>query len=39
MADVRDLVAQYRLVTLTGAGGIGKTRLAHRLRATRPGRT
>jgi predicted ATPase/class 3 adenylate cyclase len=28
MAEVRDLLAEHRLVTLTGAGGIGKTRLA-----------
>jgi predicted ATPase/DNA-binding CsgD family transcriptional regulator len=28
MADVRGLLGQDRLVTLTGAGGIGKTRLA-----------
>src|SRR5712692_7835016 len=28
MARVRGLLAQRRLVTLTGAGGVGKTRLA-----------
>jgi class 3 adenylate cyclase len=28
MADVRGLLGQDRLITLTGAGGIGKTRLA-----------
>src|SRR5215469_463308 len=28
MARVRGLLAQNRLVTLTGAGGVGKTRLA-----------
>ena len=27
LAEVRDLVGSYRLVTLTGAGGCGKTRL------------
>ncbi|HET6609733.1 MAG TPA: winged helix-turn-helix domain-containing protein [Rhodopila sp.] len=27
--DIVDLAATHRLVTLTGAGGIGKTRLAH----------
>ena len=28
MADIRDILAENRLVTLTGAGGAGKTRLA-----------
>jgi predicted ATPase/class 3 adenylate cyclase/DNA-binding CsgD family transcriptional regulator len=28
IAQVRQLVAEHRLVTLTGAGGVGKTRLA-----------
>jgi predicted ATPase/class 3 adenylate cyclase/DNA-binding CsgD family transcriptional regulator len=28
IADVRNILAQNRLVTLTGAGGVGKTRLA-----------
>ncbi|RDH74915.1 LuxR family transcriptional regulator [Mycolicibacterium moriokaense] len=33
IADVRDLLADNRLVTLTGAGGAGKTRLAIRIAA------
>nr|CRL74416.1 regulatory protein LuxR [Mycolicibacterium malmesburyense] len=28
IADIRDLLTENRLVTLTGAGGVGKTRLA-----------
>ena len=28
LCAVRDLLAQARIVTLTGAGGVGKTRLA-----------
>jgi len=28
LVQIRDLLAQHRLVTLTGAGGVGKTRLA-----------
>ena len=31
LADIRNLLAGHRLVTLAGAGGIGKTRLAVRL--------
>jgi len=28
LSEIEDLAASHRLVTLTGAGGIGKTRLA-----------
>jgi predicted ATPase/class 3 adenylate cyclase/DNA-binding CsgD family transcriptional regulator/tetratricopeptide (TPR) repeat protein len=33
MAELRDLLAQHRLITLSGAGGCGKTRLALQLAA------
>ena len=33
LADVARLASQYRLVTLTGSGGVGKTRLAARTAA------
>ncbi|MBN0049310.1 LuxR family transcriptional regulator, partial [Streptomyces actuosus] len=33
VAQAKELLAQNRLVTLTGAGGIGKTRLANRVAA------
>jgi hypothetical protein len=33
MAEVSRLLAEYRLVTLTGVGGVGKTRLALRAAA------
>ena len=31
MADVRQLLSRFRIVTLTGLGGVGKTRLAMRV--------
>jgi len=31
IAQVRELLAEYRLVTVTGAGGVGKTRLSLRV--------
>jgi predicted ATPase/class 3 adenylate cyclase/DNA-binding CsgD family transcriptional regulator len=34
IADVRELLADNRLVTLTGAGGVGKTRLALQIAST-----
>ena len=35
IAEVRELLADNRLVTLTGAGGAGKTRLASSVQVAR----
>src|SRR5690348_16237792 len=36
LADVKRMLSRSRLVTLTGVGGVGKTRLAHRVAAELP---
>jgi len=39
LADLAELMAQQRLVTITGPGGVGKTRLVTEFMATRPSGT